>query len=83
MRIAGHIPHSSIYITVFIMNEKYILKLEAGPMEQVFKFSKDEVKGMDDIKKFLNKEFLDKAIERFNQMFSEMKDSIAKIGIEK
>lgn len=78
MRIVGHIPHPSIHISVFMMNEKYIVKLEAGPMEQVYKLEKEQAKGMDDVQKFLSREFLAKALERFNQMFLDMQEELKK-----
>ncbi|HEY6161765.1 MAG TPA: hypothetical protein VI112_11090 [Bacteroidia bacterium] len=73
MRIIGTIPHPSISISVFHMNDKFIVKMEAGPMEQTIKFREDEVKGVEDIKSMLDEEFMKKALERFNEMFSEMK----------
>jgi hypothetical protein len=73
MRVVGTIPHPAIGITVFSMNDKFVVKLEAGPMEQIFKFNADEVKGMDDVKRMLDEEFLRKAIDRFNDMFLSMK----------
>lgn len=69
MRVIATIPHPSIRISIFSMNDKYIVKLEAGPMEQTFKFTEDEVKGVEDIKKILDDEFMNKALERFNEMF--------------
>jgi hypothetical protein len=39
MRVLETIPHPSITITIFQMNDKFIVKFEAGPMEQVFKFN--------------------------------------------
>jgi hypothetical protein len=74
MRVVGTIPHPSIGITIFNMNDKFILKLEAGPMEQSFKFNADEVKGIEDIKKIIDEDFLKKAIDRFNEMFVLMKE---------
>src|SRR5436853_498463 len=44
MRIIDSIAHPSITISIFQMNDKYLVKFEAGPMEQVFKFSIDELK---------------------------------------
>jgi hypothetical protein len=73
MRIIGTIPHPSISISVFHMNDKFIVKMEAGPMEQTFKFREEEVKGVEDIKKMLDEEFMKKAVERFNEMFLELK----------
>jgi hypothetical protein len=69
MRIIATIPHPSIRISVFHMNDKYIVKLEAGPMEQAFKFSAEEVKGPEHIEKILDAAFMQKALERFNEMF--------------
>lgn len=73
MRIIGHIPHPSIGITVFSMNDKYIIKLEAGPMEQVFKISQTEMPGMEAIQKMLDEEFMKKAVDRFNDMYVSLK----------
>jgi hypothetical protein len=73
MRVVGHIPHPSISITVFHMNEKYIVKMEAGPMEQSFKFPQDQFPGLEAIKKIVDEEFVSKAHVRFNEMFLDMK----------
>jgi hypothetical protein len=75
MRIISTIPHPSIRISIFHMNEKFIVKLEAGPMEQVFKFSEGEVTGPEQIEKILDADFLQKALERFNEMFLTFRDA--------
>ena len=69
MRVIGTIPHPAVGISIFSMNDKFILKLEAGPMEQTFKFAADEVKGIEDIKKIADDEFITDCIRRFNEMF--------------
>ncbi|HLG02436.1 MAG TPA: hypothetical protein VI731_02505 [Bacteroidia bacterium] len=73
MRIVGQIPHPNFTISIFHMNDKFIIKLEAGPMEQSFKFPQDSVKGVEAVKKIVDAEFLQKAQTRFNEMFLEMK----------
>jgi hypothetical protein len=75
MRIIATIPHPSIRISVFHMNEKYIVKLEAGPMEQTFKFEQGEVKGTEHIQQILDSEFMKKALDRFNEMFVAFKEA--------
>lgn len=55
------------------MNDKYQVKFEAGPMEQIFKFSVDDVKGVENLKKIINEAFIEKTRLRFNEMFMEMK----------
>ena len=39
MRVVAEIPHPEFRISVFHMNQKYILKIEYGPFEQIYKFS--------------------------------------------
>lgn len=73
MRIIATIPHPDIRISVFHINDKYILEMEAGSMKQVFKFSTDEVSGVEEIQKMMNEDFLRKTMERFKEMFEEIK----------
>lgn len=73
MRVVGNIPHPDILITVFVMNEKYVIKMEAGPMEQTYKIPMDSVEGLDEIKKRLDDFFMQRVIHRFNDMFSDLK----------
>ncbi|MDO8998353.1 MAG: hypothetical protein Q7W45_01210 [Bacteroidota bacterium] len=73
MRIIDSIPHQSMTISIFQMNDKYQVKFEAGPMEQIFKFSVEEVRGVENLKKLMNEDFIEKTRLRFNEMFMEMK----------
>ncbi len=73
MRIIDTIPHPSITISIFQMNEKFIVKFEAGPMEQAFKFENTEVKGLENLKKMITPEFIEEVRKRFNEMFLQMK----------
>ena len=73
MRVIGNIPHPTIHITVFSMNDKYVIKLEAGQMEQAFKINQNEVGGMEAIQKLLDEDFMKKALDRFNEMFLSFK----------
>lgn len=73
MRIIDSIPHPSMTISIFQMNEKFIVKFEAGPMEQAFKFENAEVKGLENLKKMISTEFIEEVRKRFNEMFLQMK----------
>lgn len=75
MRIIDSIPHPSITISIFQMNEKFIVKFEAGPIEQAFKFDNTEVKGVENLKKIINPEFIETVRKRFNEMFIQMKSA--------
>ena len=78
MRIIDSIPHPSITISIFQMNDKYLVKFEAGPMEQVFKFTIEEVKNVENLKKMINNDFIEKCRSRFNEMFLQLKETTSK-----
>jgi hypothetical protein len=75
MRIIDTIPHPSIQISIFHMNDKYLVKFEAAMMEQVFKFDAAEVKSVDALKQIINADFIDAVRKRFNEMFLQYKAS--------
>ncbi len=76
MRIVGNIPHPRMTITIFMMNEKYIVKFEAGPMEQVYKLSQEKAKGLDHVKRIVDEQFQSEVMKKFNEMFEAMRISL-------
>ncbi len=70
MRILAEIPHPACKITVFYMNQKYILKFEKGNLEQSYKISELEyvISGVEDVKKLINDSFIHQIMQRFQQM---------------
>ena len=73
MRIIDSIPHPSINISIFQMNDKYIVKFEAGPMEQAFKFNTMDVKSVGELKLIINETYIEEVRKRFNEMFLQYK----------
>lgn len=78
MRIIDSIPHPSITISIFQMNDKYLVKFEAGPMEQIYKFTIEEAKSVENLKKIINEDFIEKCRARFNDMFLQLKAATTK-----
>lgn len=76
MRIIDSIPHPSMTISIFQMNDKYMVKFEAGPMEQVFKYSVQEIRSLENLKQTINTEFIERTRSRFNDMYLQLKESI-------
>jgi hypothetical protein len=76
MRIIDSIPHPSITISIFEMNNKYLVKFEAAMMEQVFKYTKDEAANVDVLKSLMTEAFIEKVRERFNEMYLQWKESL-------
>ena len=75
MRIIDSIPHESMTISIFHMNDKYMVKFEAGPMEQIFKFTAEEVQGLDGLKSKMTSDFIETTRKRFNEMFLQLKNA--------
>ncbi len=73
MRIIDRIPHKSMTISIFQMNDKYQVKFEAGQMEQIFKFLVEEVKGLEGLKQKINDDFIESTRDRFNDMYEQMR----------
>lgn len=77
MRIIDSIPHQSMTISIFQMNDKYMVKFEAGPMEQVFKYTVQEVKSVENLKTMMNEDFIEATRLRFNEMYLQLKKAIS------
>ncbi|MFN8347205.1 MAG: hypothetical protein U0X91_19540 [Spirosomataceae bacterium] len=81
MRYVGDIANTQTYkIGLYTWNGKYIVKVEAGLYEQIYKVSEmDFLGGEDDIRKlFTDESFLKTVFARFNQMHADFQEVIEK-----
>ncbi len=69
MRIIQTIEHPKMRISLFQMNQKYILKFEYGPLEQSYKFDELSFAGQDD---FINQIKASELIAQTESRFMEM-----------
>ena len=79
MRIIAEIPHPQFKISIFSWNAKYLIKIELGNFEQVFKLKEDEVIGLEDVKKIITESFLEKTLKNFIEMRAAFSDSFSKL----
>ncbi len=79
MRVVGEFPHPDCKITIFHWNNRYLIKLEAGPFEQTFKIDQTDLSSEDDLKKILNEDFISDAIARFADMSRSLADATDQI----
>lgn len=68
MRIIGEIPHPACRITLFQWNNRYIIKLEKGYLEQTFKIDQFDVSSEQDLHAIVNDDFIREALNRFEAM---------------
>lgn len=75
MRTLAEIPHHTFRISVFSYNAKYIVKIELGQFEQVYKISEMDVVGLEEVKQMLTSEFYENCMERFLTMRADWNNS--------
>jgi CRISPR/Cas system-associated endonuclease Cas1 len=74
MRVVGEIAHPEIKITIFNWNNRYLIKLEAGPFEQTFKVE-EYLASEEEVKKIVSEEFIQQSIIRFNEMAKSLQEA--------
>jgi hypothetical protein len=69
MRVVKEILHPQCKITIFSWNNRYLIKLEQGTLEQTFKIDQFDISGEDElIRLTADAEFLQQAFDRFQEM---------------
>jgi predicted nucleic-acid-binding Zn-ribbon protein len=70
MRIIAELPHPDCKISIFNMNQKYIVKFEQGTLEQSYKLSELDLTGggVNEIFQILDEAFIATVVERFKFM---------------
>lgn len=72
MRVIAELPHPDCKITIFSMNNKYIVKFEQGTIEQTYKLSEiDVLNGVDGVFEIIDEEFIKSVITTFSTMRTE------------
>ena len=69
MRIVAEITHLPCRITLFAWNNKYIAKLEYGPLEQTYKIAEMDVTSAQEVQDVITSEkFVTNTMKRFEEM---------------
>jgi hypothetical protein len=76
MRVIAELPHPDCKITIFSMNQKYIIKLEKGSFEQIYKLSELDIPdGINGVFQVLDGDFVKSAVGRFVEMRRDFTDA--------
>lgn len=71
MRVLAELPHPECKITIFGMNQKFIIKFEQGTLEQSYKLAEaDVIGGVNGVFEMLDEEFMKEVLNLFAQMRS-------------
>ncbi|AIM37313.1 hypothetical protein ACFX5U_10920 [Sphingobacterium sp. SG20118] len=69
MRILAELPHPECKISIFGMNQKFIIKFEQGTLEQSYKIAEtDIVGGVNGVFELLDDAFISEVLINFNTM---------------
>lgn len=75
MRVVGEIPHPECKITIFAWNNRYLIKLEQGLLEQTFKVNEYDVAGEAELYRIVDEAFLEEAMQRFAGMSESLRQA--------
>ena len=76
MRIIAELPHPEFKISILNMNQKFIVKIEKGSLEQSYKIPEmDLTDGVNSVFELLDEEFLKAVAARFIEMRKDFKDT--------
>ncbi len=76
MRIIAELPHPEFKISILNMNQKFIVKIEQGTLEQSYKIPEmDLTDGVNSIFELLDEEFLKTVAARFTEMRKDFKET--------
>ena len=76
MRVVGEIPHSDCKITIFSWNNRYLIKLEQGLLEQTFKVNEFDISGESEVYRIIDQLFIQEALQRFAEMNRSLREAM-------
>ncbi|TDQ79677.1 hypothetical protein [Sphingobacterium yanglingense] len=76
MRVLAELPHSDCKITIFGMNQKFIIKFEQGNLEQSYKIAESDVlNGVNGVFEILDEQFINQVLQSFTSMRTGFNDT--------
>lgn len=76
MRIIAELPHPEFKISILNMNQKFIVKIEQGTLEQSYKIAEmDLTDGVNSVFELLDEAFLKTVAARFIEMRKDFKET--------
>jgi 23S rRNA A1618 N6-methylase RlmF len=75
MRVIGEVPHGLYKITLFQWNGKFIIKIESGLLEQVYKIEEWDIPE-ERLADLLNDTFMKAVSQRFGEMHRDINSVI-------
>lgn len=81
MRVVREISHPDCKITIFSWNNRYLIKLEQGVLEQTYKIPEHDLVSEEDLMTLLDAEFLHQAARHFQDMGRSLYEARERSGL--
>lgn len=79
MRIVGEISHHDCKITLYSWNNRYLIKLETGFLEQTYKVNQFDIASEDELYKIVDTPFINEALDRFTEMNNSLRSAMERV----
>jgi len=76
MRVIGEIPHPDCKITLFAWNNRYLIKLESGLLEQTYKINQFDLTDEKELISLTDSLFIQSALENFSAMERALQETL-------
>ena len=76
MRYIKDIPHQDLKIGVYRWNNKYIIKIELGLIEQTYKIEEYEIQDIAELESCLDEAFLNSVLIKFSEMQRDFQETL-------
>lgn len=76
MRVVGEVTHPHCKITLFAWNNRYLIKLENGLLEQTFKIHEYDITDERALPKVLDEPFINECLNRFGEMARSLAETL-------
>ena len=79
MRTIAELPHPDCKISIFSMNQKFIIKFEHGTLEQSYKIAEaDIIDGVNGVFELLDEQFIQEVVKQFVTMRDSFKKAYSR-----
>ena len=82
MRWIKDITHERFKIQILNYNSKYIVKIELGQFEQLYKISETDIDNLDELESMITEELLSNSLKRFVEMRTEWAKGFAEKNVK-
>ncbi len=76
MRVVAEIPHTACKITIFAWNNRYLIKVEHGLLEQTYKLNEYDIASEAELYKLIDATFIEQTLNRFADMRASLQQAL-------